>query len=230
MRGSGYRAGARAVLPLLVGVIPFGVVAGAIAIDNGLSPGVAIASSIVVFAGASQVAMYDVLGDGGSAFVAALAAWTINARLLLYSASIAPHVSDAPLRKRLLAGYLLSDQAYIVAMARYAAIPEAEDRIEVAIGAGATLWISWLASTIVGALIGSSLPADAPVEAIAPIVFLVLLLPVLDRRPAMVAAAVGGTVALFAADAGAGGLTTVFGAAAGVVAGALVDRDTNEIT
>jgi predicted branched-subunit amino acid permease len=229
MRGSGYRAGARAVLPLLVGVIPFGVVAGAIAIDNGLSPGVAIASSIVVFAGASQVAMYDVLGDGGSAFVAALAAWTINARLLLYSASLAPHVSDAPLRKRLLAGYLLSDQAYIVAMARYAAIPEAEDRVEVAIGAGATLWISWLASTIVGALVGSSLPADAPVGAIAPIVFLVLLLPVLDRRPAMVAAAVGGTVALLAADAGAGGLTTVFGAVAGVVAGALVDSDTNEI-
>ncbi|MGI8663809.1 MAG: AzlC family ABC transporter permease [Acidimicrobiales bacterium] len=218
------RDGARAMLPLLVGVIPFGIVAGAVAVDNGLGAGAAVASSVIIFAGASQLALYEVLGDGGSAFVAAVAAWSINARLLLYSASLAPHLAGEPLRRRLLVGYLLSDQAYAAAIARYVEEPERGGRTQFVLGAGATLWLSWQAATICGVLVGTSIPADAPIEGVVPLVFLVLLLPMLRTRPAVAAAAVGGTAALIAAQLGAGGLATLIGGLAGVGAGTACDR------
>lgn len=215
------------MLPLLVGVIPFGVVAGAVPIKDHLGAGAAIGASTIIFAGASQLALFDALNHGGSALVAAVAAWTINARLLLYSASLAPHLADEPLRKRLLVGYLLTDQAYAAAIGRYALDPdlESEWRWRYIVGGGFMLWASWQLSTIAGVLIGTSLPADAPVEDIVPLVFLVLLVPMLKTKPAWTACIVGGVVALVAADLGAGGLATLIGGLAGVTAGALVDSD-----
>ena len=114
-----FRAGARAVAPMLVGVVPFGLVAGASPAEEGLGAGAAIGFSTIVFAGASQLAAIDVLGDGGSALVAAVAAWTINLRMLLYSASLAPHLAAESLRTRLGVAYLLTDQAYAVSITRW---------------------------------------------------------------------------------------------------------------
>ena len=58
-----------------------------------LGVGVSVGLSAIVFAGASQLAMTHVLAGGGSALVAVLAAYTINLRMVLYSASLAPHVA-----------------------------------------------------------------------------------------------------------------------------------------
>src|SRR5437879_10998814 len=107
-------AGARAVAPMLVGVVPFGLVAGASPVTHGLGGAVAVGFSVIVFAGASQLAAIDVLGSGGSAFVAAAAAWTINLRLLLYSSSLAPHLARERLRTRAVVAYLLTAQAFAV--------------------------------------------------------------------------------------------------------------------
>ena len=112
-------AGAKAVAPMLVGVIPFGLVAGATPATTGLGGGISIGLSTIVFAGASQLAAADVLADGGSALVAIVAACTINLRMLLYSASLAPHLAKEPLRRRLFMAYLLTDQAYTVSILRW---------------------------------------------------------------------------------------------------------------
>ena len=82
-----------AILPMLIGVIPFGLVAGVTPVATGSGTGTAVGFSTIVFAGASQLAAIDVLSNGGAAVVAALAALTINLRMLLYSASIAPYLS-----------------------------------------------------------------------------------------------------------------------------------------
>jgi len=119
-------AGAKAVAPMLVGVIPFGLVAGATPATTGLGGGTSIGLSTIVFAGASQLAAADALADGGSALVAVIAACTINLRLLLYSASLAPHLARVPLRQRLLIGYFLTDQAYAVSITRWTEEADAE--------------------------------------------------------------------------------------------------------
>src|SRR3954452_326690 len=217
------RAGARAVAPMLVGVVPFGLVAGATPVTHGLGGAVAVGFSVIVFAGASQLAAIDVLGSGGSAVVAAAAAWTINLRLLLYSASLAPHVARERLRTRLWMAYLLTDQAYAVCITRWGRDDDPRRRVPYFLGAALLLWGSWQLSTIAGVLIGATVPEDVPLEFAVPLVFLVLLVPAITGRPAAVAAAAGGLAAVLAAEAGAGKLSLMVGALSGIVAGTLAE-------
>lgn len=217
------RAGAVAVLPQVIGIIPFGLVAGATPVATGLGVGAALGFSAIVFAGASQLAAIDVLAGGGSVAVAILAAWTINLRMLLYSASLAPYLAKEPRWRRLAAAYVLVDQVYAACITRWPEEGEPRRRIPFMAGAGVFLGTVWVTSTLTGALVGSALPDRIPLDFAVPLVFLVLLVPVLTTRPAMVAAAAGGAGAVLAAEAGAGGLSIMAGAVSGIAAGALAE-------
>jgi len=227
-------AGAKAVAPMLVVVIPFGLVAGATPATNGLGGAAAIGLSTIVFAGASQLAAAEALADGGAALVAVIAACTINLRLLLYSASIAPHLAQVPMRRRLLIGYLLTDQAYAVSITRWTQeaddeaaggppAPGLDHKVPYYLGAALLLWANWQVCTIIGILIGSAVPDSLPLDFAVPLVFLVLLVPAISSKPAAVAALFGGLVALLADEAGAGHLGVLFGALAGIAAGAVAE-------
>jgi predicted branched-subunit amino acid permease len=217
------RAGALAVAPMLVGVVPFGLVAGTAPTSGGLGPEAAVGLSTLVFAGASQLAATDVLVSGGSAVVAVLTAWTVNLRMLLYSASLAPHLSHEPLRRRLGVAYLLTDQAYAVSIARWGTSDDPRRRVPYYVGAGGLLWVAWQACTLVGALIGGAVPDDVPLDFAVPLVFLVLLVPAVTSRPALVAAVAGGGAAVAGAELGAGSIAVMIGAVTGIAAGAVAD-------
>ncbi len=208
---------------MLIAVVPFGLVAGATPAADGLGTGVAVGFSTIVFAGASQLAALDVLADGGSALVATAAAGTINLRMLLYSASLAPYLAGEPLRRRLLAAYLLTDQAYAVSITRWADGEEPRRRLPYYFGAGLCLWVVWQLATIVGAAAGSAVPDELPHDFAVPLVFLVLLVPAVTSRPAAVAALAGGSAAVLSAEADAGHLSIIVGALTGIAAGATAE-------
>jgi len=221
---SDMRAGAAAVAPMIIGVVPFGLVAGATPVALGFGTGAAVGFSSIVFAGASQLAAIDVLAHGGSVVVAILAAWTINLRMLLYSASLAPHLAEESIWRRLGGAYLLVDQVYAVCVTRWGNGDEPRRRLPYLVGAGLLLWTIWLASTLAGALLGSAVPKSLPLDFAVPLVFLVLLVPAVNSRPAAVAAIAGGAGAVLAAEVGAGTLAVIVGALAGIAGGALAER------
>jgi predicted branched-subunit amino acid permease len=224
MAMSDVRAGAASIVPMLVAVIPFGLVAGATPVAHDFGVAAALGFSTIVFAGASQLAAIDVLGDGGSALVAALAACTINLRMLLYSASLAPHLAEETLPTRLGVAYLLTDQAYAVSITRWSlGLDPPRAKVPYYVGAGALLWVMWVISTVVGGLAGNAVPDSLPLDFAVPLVFLVLLVPAVTNRPSLVAAAVGGAAAVVAAELGAGPLSVMIGALSGIVAGALAE-------
>ncbi len=230
LRGE-FRAGAGAIAPMLIGVVPFGLVAGVTAVAGGLGFGAAVGFSTIVFAGASQLAAIEVLSNGGTALVAVLAACTINLRMVLYSASLAPYLTRETVPRRAAIAYLMTDQAYVVSITDWAGTvhddspPTLARRFAFYTGAGLTLWGSWQLSTIVGALAGTSLPDSVPLTFAVPLVFLVLLIPTLSSRPSVVAALVGGAVTVLGLEVGVGSLSVMVGAVAGIVAGAIVDSD-----
>jgi predicted branched-subunit amino acid permease len=221
------RAGAVAVAPQLIGVVPFGLVAGATPADGGLGTAAAAGFSTIVFAGASQLAAIDVLTHGGTVVVAVLAAYTINLRMMLYSASLAPYLTRDKLRWRMLASYLLVDQVYALAVTRWSdpddPVSAPEARIPFMVGAGLLLWTSWQTMTLVGAAIGTAVPESLPLAFAVPLVFLVLLVPSVSNRPAAMAALGGGLGAVIAAEWGAGHSSLMIGAIIGIAAGALTE-------
>jgi len=220
-----FRAGVAATAPVAVGILPFGLVAGAAAVAAGLSVAQAIALSVVVFAGASQLAVIELLGNDAALAVVVGTALVINARFVMYSASLAPHLLDDGARWRGLSAYLLTDQAFALSAARFRdGLDTVERRRWYYLGTAAPLWVVWQAATVVGAVGGARVPPWLPLEFAVPLVFLALLVPTVDSRPAAAAALVGGGIA----TAGAGlpfNLGLLAGALAGVGVGtALAER------
>lgn len=222
-RRQAIRDGLRDAAPILIGVVPFGLVAGAAPIAAGLDTSHAVGLSMFLFAGASQLAVVDVLGSGGGVAVAVFTAITINLRLLLYSASLAPPLAGESLRSRLAAGYLLVDQAYALAIVRWDGTDDRRDRMPYYLAVALLLWVAWQVMTVIGALVGASVPDEVPLDFAVPLVFLVLLVPVVESRPAAVAALVGGAGAVASAQLGAGRLALMVGSILGIAAGTVAE-------
>ena len=87
---SEFLAGVRAEAPIVIGVIPFGLIFGAVAVSGGLTPAMAQAMSSVIFAGSAQFIGAQLITGGAAAFVLLLTTFVVNLRHLLYSASLAP--------------------------------------------------------------------------------------------------------------------------------------------
>lgn len=187
-------AGVMGVLPILVGVVPFGLVAGAAVRQAGFSVVESIGMSIVVFAGASQIAATTLSGSGAPLWVALGTALVINARMFIYSVSIAPLLSDAPNWLRPILGYMLVDQNYA------STITDGRHRDDVDVvtyyvGGGVSLWIVWQISSIAGAILGPFIPAAWGLDFAVPLVFLAMLAPSLKGRTAIGVAIVTGVAA-----------------------------------
>lgn len=212
-------AGARIMLPVLLGIAPFGLVAGIAAVDAGYGLAEALGFSVAVFAGASQLAALELLGTGAPVWITVMTAVVINLRMSMYSASLAPWLTDLPRRRRLAVAYVLTDQLFAVAVARFQdQRAPAVDRFAYAMGAGFTLWAVWQISTVVGVFAGAAVPADVPLGFAVPLAFLAMLVPAITDRPTLTAALVGGAVSLAGAGlpANAG---LILGAVVGVLAG-----------
>ncbi len=194
------REGLIAVSPLLLGIIPFGMVAGAAAVDAGLGIGGALGLSVFVFAGASQLAAIELLGDAAPTAVIVLTIMVINLRFAMYSAAVAPLVPEVSRGRRALMSYVLVDQAFALTLARKAADPKAGNPFAFFMGVALTLWVAWQATTLVGALVGSTLPEWLPLGAAIPLMFLVILIPTVTDRPTVAAAVTSGAVATLALD------------------------------
>ena len=211
------RAGVRDVSPLLLGIIPFGLVAGIAAVNAGLGLAEAVGLSVIVFAGASQLAAIELLAQNAPLAVVIGTAVVINVRMVMYSASIAPYLADYGRRFRAGLAYLLTDQAYALSVAEYERTPD-RNRWRYYLGAAATLWIVWQITTVVGFVIGAGVPDAWGLTFAVPLVFLALLVPAMKDRPTVLAAVVGGAVAVAAAGLPMNlGLLT--GAVSGIVAG-----------
>ncbi len=116
---SAFIGGVKGVAPILLGVIPFGMIYGVLAIGAGLSAGAAQAMSSVVFAGSAQFVATGLFRVGAPGVVLVLTTLIVNLRHILYSASVAPYLKHLSWKWKLLLAYLLTDEAYAVAIMHY---------------------------------------------------------------------------------------------------------------
>ena len=210
--------------PLILGVVPFGTVAGIAAIEAGLDFSHAMGFSIIVLAGAAQLASIALIGDNATLVVVVATALIINARFLMYSASLAPHFAGLSLPRRALAAYLLTDQAYAFSITRYRDEPwDARQRLTYYLGVGGTLWLVWQASTALGAALGAGVPEGWSLDFAVPLVFLALLVPAIRDKADGLAATVAGALAVLAA-ALPYNLALPIAALAGIGGGVLLER------
>src|SRR5687767_7188879 len=111
--------GVRAEIPLLIGVFPFGLIYGALAVDAGLSTAAAQMMSSLVFAGSAQFITAQLVRETAPGFVIVLTIAVVNLRHMLYSASLAPYLASLSTRWKVFLSYLLTDEAYAPTILHY---------------------------------------------------------------------------------------------------------------
>ena len=202
-RRSEFISGVKAELPITLGVIPFGMIYGVLALGAGLPASAAQAMSSIVFAGSAQFVAAQLFGSGAPGLVIVLTALVVNLRHMLYSASVAPHLKHLDSKWKCLLAYLLTDEAYAVVITRYnrdatsSIMPP--NRHWYFLGAGLTLWATWQASTAVGILLGAQIPSSWSLDFTLALTFIALVVPALDDHPSVAAALSAGVVAVWAA-------------------------------
>jgi 4-azaleucine resistance transporter AzlC len=191
-------AGVRAELPLLIGVSPFGMIYGVLALSAGLGPVPAQMMSSIVFAGSAQFITAQLFRDLVPGLVIVLTIGVVNLRHMLYSASVAPYLRDLSVRWKLLLAYLLTDEAYATTILHYEQDGKTGTGHWFFFGAGLALWTTWQVSTAVGIVVGRALPETWPLDFALPVTFIALIMPALKDRPAVAASLSAGALALLA--------------------------------
>lgn len=182
--------GLRDCFPFLFVAGPFGLLFGVVGTEAGLNIAQVMGFSVVIIAGASQFAALHLMQEQAPTIVVLLSAIAVNLRMAMYSASLAPHLGAAPLWKRALVGYMNVDQTYAVSVLKYEASPQMTLAQKTAYFFGTCVPVvpSWCIATLVGALLGESIPTDWGLEFAVPVAFIAMVAPAL-RTPAHIAAA-----------------------------------------
>lgn len=189
-----FLAGGRDQLPLLLGVVPFGLIFGALALQAGLPPVAAQAFSLLIFAGSAQFIAVGMLSSAPAGLIIATI-FVVNLRHALYSASLSPHLSRLPMHWKVPLAWLLTDEAFAVAALRYR---QADVRLAhwYTLGTGLTLWAAWQASTALGILLGARVPEAWGLEVALPLTFIALLILSISDSPGVAAALCAGAAAV----------------------------------
>jgi 4-azaleucine resistance transporter AzlC len=193
---SEFFSGVKTVLPLMIGVLPFGMIYGILAIGAGLPPSTAQAMSAIIFAGSSQFIFAQLYALGIPSIINVLTVGVINLRHGLYSASIAPYLQKLPNRWKWVLAYLLTDEAYAVTINHYQQDGNLRNKHWFYLGSGLTLWTTWQLSTAAGIFLGTSIPASWSLDFTLALTFIAIVAPALKDRSSIGAALSAGVAAV----------------------------------
>lgn len=190
--------GCRDSIPMIVGILPFGLIYGALASLAGLSLGQALGMSLLVYAGSAQFIAISLLTLGSGMVVILLTTLVVNLRHVLYSAALQPYVGKLSQRWRVPLAFGLTDETFAVVQRRYLARGMTDHGQWYHAGVALALYLSWVSSSLVGALFGQSVPnlAGWGLDFAMLATFIGIVVPALRNQPQIAAALVAGAVAL----------------------------------
>jgi predicted branched-subunit amino acid permease len=185
--------GARDMTPMVAGLIPFAVAIGTTISTSHLSRLDGLLSGPVILAGSAQLVVVKMLDAGSAPLLIILSAMMINARVLLYSASLAPWFTGRSLRSRLLLAIPVIDQLHFICTPRFGR-GDLDLRGRSVYYSGAAVWLvgAWVGAQAIPIVIGATAPDALHLEIAAPLALVGLLAKTTDRRS--MAAAVTGLV------------------------------------
>lgn len=174
--------GALHILPLCLAVLPWGILAGSMAVSQGFTPLQSIGLSVFVFAGAAQLVTISMVAAGSGFIAICLTILIITAQHLLYALILREHVSSLPLKKRLPVAFLLTDELFALSVGK-----RSYD-FAYLMGAGLCFYLAWVGFTLVGVLLAASVPnlADYHLDFSIVATFIAIVVPMIKRLSSLV--------------------------------------------
>jgi len=193
-------AGMKATIPLVIGAIPFGMIFGAVAVTNGLSPAAAAGMSAFVYAGSAAFIAANLVGTGAPAAIIILTTLVVNMRHILYAATLAPHVKRLPQRWLAPLGFWLTDETFVVVIQRYEQQDASPYKHYYYLGSALLMYANWQLCSWIGIIAGQTIPDPTRwgLDFAMVVTFIGMIVPMVRNRPTLAAVLVAGAVALLA--------------------------------
>ena len=188
------------ILPLMIPVVPFGIIFGAIGIELGFGPYLTYVTSIVIFSGASQIVILQLFSAGASSLVVITSSSVVSTRHLLYGAVVSQHLNHLSIYWKIGLSYLLTDQAFAVSNEYFKKNNSNKYKHFHLIGSGFTLWLIWQITTIIGIILGSIVPEELGLTFTIPLTFLALLVNYLRNFNHLIVILLSGTSSILFFD------------------------------
>lgn len=199
-------------LAVAVATGAYGISFGAIGVSSGLDVAQTCALSLLVFTGASQFAFVGVIAAGGAPLLGAASGLLLGVRNALYGLKLAPLLDWHGVR-RAAAAHLVIDESTAMSVTRDSTAAARVGFLTTGIG----VFVLWNASTLIGAIVGTSIgdPRDYGLDSAVGGAFLALLWPRLSSGRARLTAVLAAALALVLVPLTPAGIPVL---AAGVVA------------
>lgn len=190
--------GIKAISPLLLGVLPFGLISGITASNTGLSLAMSTFMHLAIFAGASQLTALQLISINANMLVVIFTALIINVRLMLYSLSIAPYLQNMTNKWKAFLAYMMTDQSYAISLMHFINNPE-EDTKSFFFATSMGVYLVFQLGAFFGYLMGSIIPAKLGLDFAIPLTFIVILIRGVSSLSGLITIVVSGLVAVLAA-------------------------------
>lgn len=217
-----FMRGMRQSPPVVLASLPFGLLFGALAVENGLSVGEAFLMSATVFAGAGQMVGIELFSQSIAPWLIILSIFAVNFRHVLYSAAIGRRVTNWSDAKKWFGFFFLIDPQYAEAERK----GQRGETISFAwfMGLALPVYVFWNGTTLTGAIFGGLVPDPSAIglDFLLPIYFLGLVMSFRDR-PSWLPVVATSAVVSIAAYVWIGSPWHVsIGAAAGIILAAIL--------
>lgn len=182
-----YREGVKAMTPLGPAITVWGVVTGVAMVNAGLTIPAALVMTFTVFAGSAQLSVMPLLATGAPLPIVWVTALLVNLRFVIFAAASRRSFMHLPWPQRLFASYLNGDLGFALFSRRFANADEYgnPEQWGYFYGLAAVNWVIWQAGSILGFLIGGLMPSDWGFELAAYLALLAVLIPMVQRIPAI---------------------------------------------
>ena len=180
------------MLPLNLAVIPWGILCGSLAIQRGFSITEALLMPALVYAGAVQLVVIELIANNASLITILFTAFIISSRHFLYGLALRNKLKNLPGKWRVSIGFLLTDELFALSTDNKAF--KGRVRLLYGLFAGASFYLSWLLWNVVGIVAGSYLPdlTEIGLDFAIAVTFIALIMPNITNLPAFITICVAG--------------------------------------
>jgi predicted branched-subunit amino acid permease len=158
-----FRRGMRATAGVAPGIAAWGLMTGVAMVKSGMSVVEAVAMTLLVYAGSSQLAAIPLIVASAPAWVIWATGFCVNLRFVVFSLHLREYFMHMPRWRRLVTGFLTADLSYAVFTHEF---PEpARDpagrlaQESFLAGNYFVTWVAWTGASLAGVALGNLIPS-----------------------------------------------------------------------
>ncbi len=192
-----FRQGVHAIIPALIATGTWGLVTGVAMVKSGLTESMALAMTLLLYAGSAQLTSLPLIASGAPLWLVFAAGFVVNLRFIIFGAALQPYFRHLSWPKRLGLGYFTTDMGFVLFMPRYgeASVRGTREQLWYFLGTISPGWVVWQTSSIVGIFLGSMVPSAWSLDFAAVLALMAITVPLVNSRPMVVSVLAAGLVA-----------------------------------